>query len=109
MNEWEQAFACIRTHTPTNAALALDADYINAPREDSQNFRAIAERSQVPDYSKDGRMSIAPDVTADWIEGESVQTGLDRATDADRLRALRPLSVHWVVLSGSAATAFPIT
>ena len=99
-NEWEQAFTWIRTQTPTNAAFALDADYINAPREDSQNFRAIAERSVVPDYSKDGGIaSIAPDLTVDWIEGESAQTGLDRATDADRMKALRALSVQWVVLS----------
>ena len=34
--------------------LALDAQYITKPGEDAQGFRAIAERSALPDYSKDG-------------------------------------------------------
>jgi len=107
-NGWEQAFTWIKTHTKTNAAFALDADYVNAPGEDSQNFRAIAERSVIPDYSKDGGIaSIAPDLTSAWLDGESAQKNLDRASDADRLRALRSFPVQWIVLSGAAATAFP--
>jgi len=107
-NGWERAFTWIRANTPTNAAFALDADYINAPGEDSQNFRAIAERSVIPDYSKDGGIaSIAPDLTTDWLDGEFAQKGLDHATDVERVKALQPFPVQWVVLSGTAPTSFP--
>jgi hypothetical protein len=106
-NGWEQAFTWIRNNTDKNAVFALDADYITASGEDSQNFRAIAERSVIPDYSKDGGIaSIAPDLTAEWIEGESAQKGLDRATDADRIRSLRLFPAQWIVLPRNAATAF---
>jgi hypothetical protein len=106
-NDWEKAFTWIRNNTPEDALFALDADYINAPGEDSHNFRAIAERSAVPDYSKDGGIaSIAPDLTADWVAGEKVQKGLDRANDAERIHALRAFPVDWVVLSSRAITGF---
>jgi hypothetical protein len=107
-NGWEQAFMWIRNNTKKNAVFALDADYIDALGEDSQNFRAIAERSVLPDYSKDGGIaSIAPDLTTDWIGGETAQKRLDRSTDASRIRALRMFSVQWIVLSRDAATGFP--
>lgn len=106
-NPWEQAFIWIRQNTPNDAIVAMDAAYINAPGEDAQNFRAIAERSALPDYSKDGGItSIAPDLTADWIHGVSAQTGLDDATDAHRIAALSPWGVQWVVLLQRAATSF---
>lgn len=106
-NDWERAFTWIRNNTPEDALIALDADYINAPGEDSHNFRAIAERSAVPDYSKDGGIaSIASDLTADWFAGEKVQKGLDRATDAERIHAPRAFRVDWVVLSSGAITGF---
>ena len=53
-NAWEQAFVWISRNTPKNAMFALDAEYITKPGEDAQGFRAIAERSVLPDYSKDG-------------------------------------------------------
>ena len=72
-----QAFLWIRGNTPKDALFALDADYINAPGEDAQSFRAIAERSALPDYSKDGgEASIAPDLTAAWSIGQAAQRGL---------------------------------
>jgi hypothetical protein len=40
-NGWEQAFVWVREHTPKDAVVALDANYITAAGEDSQNFRAI--------------------------------------------------------------------
>jgi hypothetical protein len=106
-NQWAQAFLWIRDHTPKNALFALDADYINAPGEDAQCFRAIAERSALPDYSKDGgEASIAPELTTAWKQGQAAQQRLSQKTDAERLAALRPLSVSWVVLEASAATTF---
>jgi hypothetical protein len=108
-NAWVQAFLWIREHTPKDALFALDGDYINAPGEDAQCFRAIAERSALPDYSKDGgEASIAPELTDAWKIGQAVQQGLSgpAMTDAERLAALSPLGVSWVVLESGAATDF---
>ncbi len=106
-NEWEQGFVWIQNHTPENSVFALDANYISDRGEDAQNFRAIAERSALPDYSKDGGVaSIAPDLTNQWIAGEEFQSGLNRTTDAQRIARLRGSSAQWVVLSHSASTQF---
>jgi hypothetical protein len=105
-NSWQEAFLWIREHTPKNALFALDANYIAAPGEDSQNFRAIAERSVLPDYSKDGGLAaIAPELAIQWSYGESLQRHLDRTTDFSRVEKLSPLAVTWIVLSSNAQTA----
>jgi hypothetical protein len=107
-NGWQQAFLWISDHTPKNALFAVDARYISAPDEDSQNFRAMAERSVLPDFSKDGGVAaIAPELAAQWSYGESLQTHLDRASDSSRVDKLVPLGVDWVVLSNSAETDLP--
>lgn len=107
-NGWEQAFLWIRTHTAKDSVVALDADYITARGEDAQNFRAIAERSAIPDYSKDGGIaSIAPDLTQEWMIGEAAQKDLDRASDAQRAETFRALRADWMVLPSAAPTNFP--
>lgn len=106
-NQWEQAFQWIRANTPKNALFALDANYISKPGEDAQCFRAMTERSVLPDYSKDGgEVSITPALAPLWAWGESAQKGLSAETDARRLQALAPLGVDWVVLDRKAATGF---
>jgi hypothetical protein len=107
-NGWQQAFLWIREHTPNDALFALDARYISATGEDSQNFRAMAERSALPDYSKDGGLAaIAPELAPQWSYGESVQTHLDRVSDSSRVDKLAPLAVSWIVLSSVAETDLP--
>jgi hypothetical protein len=104
-NAWVQAFVWIRENTAKGALFALDADYINARGEDAQCFRAIAERSALPDYSKDGgEASIAPELTEAWMKGQAAQAGLSGMTDTERLRVLQPLGVSWVVLDSRAET-----
>lgn len=108
-NAWVQAFLWIRENTPKDALFALDADYINAPGEDAQCFRAIAERGALPDYSKDGgEASIAPELTEAWKTGQVAQQGLSApdVTDAERVAALTPLGASWVVLEAGAETNF---
>jgi len=108
-NPWVQAFLWVRANTPKDALFALDADYINAPGEDAQCFRAIAERSALPDYSKDGgEASIAPEMTPAWMSGQAAQRGLSAlaTTDRERVAALGRLGVTWVVLQAGAATSF---
>ena len=107
-NGWQQAFLWIREHAPNDALFALDARYISAAGEDSQNFRAMAERSALPDYSKDGGLAgIAPELARQWSYGESVQTHLDRVSDSSRVEKLAPLAVSWIVLSSGAETDLP--
>ena len=66
-NPWQQAFLWVRDNTPQGAVFALDAGYITTGGEDAQNFRAIAERSSLSDYSKDGgSASIFPQLAAAW-------------------------------------------
>ena len=106
-NAWEQAFVWIRMNTPQDALFAMDADYIHTPGEDAQNFRAIAERSALPDLSKDGgEASIAPDLAEEWAHGAAAQTGLNTISDTERLARLQPLGVTWVVLNAAAQTGF---
>jgi hypothetical protein len=107
VNPWVRAFLWARDHTPKNALFALDAHYITRDGEDAQCFRAIAERSALPDYSKDGgEASITPSLTEAWVTGQHAQTGLDAAADVDRLGRLKPLAVTWVVLKAPSVTSW---
>jgi hypothetical protein len=104
-NPWKRAFVWISGNTPEDALFALDAHYITAPGEDAQGFRAIAERSVLPDYSKDGGVvSNEPELAAEWMAGQAVQANLNAETDAERIAGLGPLGVGWVVLDRSAKT-----
>lgn len=105
-NPWEQAFLWARENTPVDALFALDAHYITqGHHEDAQCFRAIAERSALPDYSKDGgEASITPSLTADWSAGEGAQEALESESDDARLQHLKPLHVGWIVLEQASRT-----
>ncbi len=105
---WEQAFAWVRQNTSPDALFALDSQYIMVPGEDAQYFSAIAERSALPDYAKDGGLaSISPQLANAWVLGDRAQTGLNRATDTERIAALRPFPVGWIVLPAASPTALP--
>lgn len=106
-NLWEEGFDWIRSNTPEDSVFAMDAHIGLMRGEDAQNFRAIAERSALPDYEKDGGLaSIAPHLTDEWVEGEEVQLGLDVATDAQRIAMLHVSAAQWIVLSRDAVTQF---
>lgn len=98
-NQWVQAFNWIRMNTPRTAVFAIDAHYTFEDGEDTQNFRAIAERSALPDYAKDGGIaSIEPALARPWITGETAQVGLEQALP-EHLETLRAFGVNWIVLS----------
>jgi len=106
-NRWEKAFLWIRENTPKDAVFAMDANYAVLDGEDAQGFRAIAERSSLPDYSKDGgTASNKPALTEEWSQGITLQTGLGRDLDAGRFAALKSIGATWVVLERKAATGF---
>ncbi|WP_263377728.1 hypothetical protein [Granulicella paludicola] len=117
VNPWSQAFVWVRSNTAKDALFALDADYITTPGEDAQTFRATAQRSALPDFSKDGgEASITPALTGLWqqsLEAQfAVQNGthliarnsLSKQNDAERDAHLRPLGVTWMVLLSDALT-----
>jgi hypothetical protein len=106
-NQFEQAFVWISRNTPRDAVFAMDAQYITKPGEDAQGFRAIAERSVLPDFSKDGGMvTNMPELAAAWLQGQAAQAGLNTETDDQRLAALKPMGVTWLVLQRNAVTGF---
>ncbi len=104
-NSWVQAFLWIRDNTPPNAVFALDADYIHAHGEDSQGFRAIAERDSLADRSKDGGAAAVFRQLADrWMAEQSATTDLNNIDDAERRTRLAPFHVDWIVLNTSSST-----
>ena len=106
-NQYEEAFRWIERNTPLDAVFAQDADYITKPGEDAQSFRAIAERSVLPDFSKDGGVvTNKPELANAWREGQAAQMGLDDLPDGERVARLKPFGVTWVVLGRGAATGF---
>ncbi len=106
-NAWVQAFLWVRNNTPVDALFAMDPRYIVAKGEDAQGFRAIAERSALPDYTKDGGVAaIKPELDEQWMQGQIAQSRLNVETDAERTAALRPLHVGWVILSKDSRTEF---
>ncbi len=106
-NYWKQAFIWVRHNTPTDAVFALDANYITMPDEDSQGFRAMAERSSLADYSKDGGASaIFPQLAPDWMTQHTADTGLSSMTDQQRINRLAPFGITWLVLLRTAHTDF---
>lgn len=106
-NQFEQAFVWISRNTPRDALFALDAQYISERGEDAQGFRAIAERSVLPDFSKDGGVvANEPELAATWLQGEVAQAELNTERDDQRIAKLRPLGVTWLMLEPDALTGF---
>jgi len=109
-NRWEQAFSWIKQNTPKDAVFALDANYIVKEGEDAQGFRAIAERSSLPDSKDGGTASNRPELTEEWSRGMALQTGLGgdlgRQAIPGRLAALKSVGATWVILARDAATGF---
>lgn len=108
VNAWTDAFEWVRGHTPVTAVFALDSKYAEAAGEDSQNFRAIADRSAMPDYAKDGGIAaIAPGLTTEWLEGESAQKGLAAGVGSTELARLRAYGVDWIIVPRETPLTIP--
>ncbi len=99
-NPWLQAFAWIRANTPTDAPFALDPHYESLPGEDSHGFRALAERSALADYEKDGGMAArVPPLAPRWLKEVTALKGWQNFQPADFTRLKSDLAVTWVLLS----------
>ncbi|MGA7751891.1 MAG: DUF6798 domain-containing protein [Candidatus Sulfotelmatobacter sp.] len=99
-NPWLQAFTWIRANTPTDALFALDPHYESLPAEDAHGFRALAERSALADYEKDGGMAArVPRLAPRWLNEVTAVNGWKNFRLADFARLKKDLAVTWVVLS----------
>ncbi len=99
-NAWLQAFAWTRQNTPVDSLFALDPHYMTLPGEDYHGFRALAERSVLADYEKDGGMAArVPRLAPRWLKEVNAQTGWQNFQPADFQRLKNDFGVTWVILT----------
>jgi hypothetical protein len=97
-NRWNTAFIWIRNHTPKNAVFALDPDYMLRPGEDSQGFRALAERSALAENIKDsGAVSLFPELAVEWKAEVTAQHGWQQFRPEDFQNLAKEYPVTWIV------------
>jgi hypothetical protein len=98
-NDWLQAFAYIRESTPIDSLFALDPHYMTLSGEDYHGFRALAERSALADYEKDGGMAArVPRLAPRWLKEVNAQNGWRNFQAADFQRLEREFGVTWVII-----------
>lgn len=106
-NPWEQAFLWIRGNTPRDALFALDPHYQQQPHEDTIGFRAMTQRSVLADWNKDGGVAaIYPAVAQKWWNQVTTIHDFSAWNDRQRIQALAPYRVTWIVLARHAVTNF---
>jgi hypothetical protein len=105
-NPWVRAFLWCRDNTPQSALFALDSHYITTPGEDAQTLRATAQRSALPDFSKDGgEAAITPHLAEEWAAGFTAQLDMDQQTAAQLRERLASYGVDWVILRSDSPAA----
>jgi hypothetical protein len=98
-NQWVQAFEWVRTNTPVDAIFALDPVHMSLPGEDSNGFRAIAQRSMLADAIKDGgAVTMFPPMAEEWLKQVQAQSGWKTFQAQDFRRLKEAYGVNWVVL-----------
>ena len=106
-NAWLQGFAWIRQNTPTDAIFAVNPEHMRIPGEDHHGFRALAERSMLPDAGKDSGIStMFPNlpIAEHYEEQARAEHGWDHFEAADFERLHRDWGVTWVVLDRPGVT-----
>jgi hypothetical protein len=99
-NSWLQAFSWIRQNSPVDALFALDPHYETLPDEDYHGFRALAERSALADYEKDGGMAArVPRLAPRWLTEVTALNRWRKFQPADFERLKNEFGVTWIVLS----------
>jgi len=98
-NQWLQAFAWIRQNTPVDSLFAIGPHYVKQPGEDYHGFRALAERSVLADYEKDGGMAArVPRLAPRWLQEVNAQDNWQNFQLADLQRLKKEFGVTWVIL-----------
>jgi hypothetical protein len=109
-NDWLEAFAWVRHNTPSNSLFALDPRYMQLPGEDFHGFRALAERSALADFTKDGGMAArVPSLAPRWLREVRATEGWPNFQAADFEKLKQEFGVNWIVLArpGVAGLACP--
>jgi hypothetical protein len=103
-NPWVNTLLWVRQNTPPDAVFAVDSRYFEDPVADVHGFRAVAERSALADYFKDGGVvSLFPGLADEWKSMSNATYGLNHFSPAQfqSLREEYP-EVSWTVIRGSA-------
>ncbi len=91
-------------NTPKDAVFALDPDYVNEAGNDREGFRAIAERSALPDRAKDGGVAaLFPQLAKEWDFSVRLSSAVNRLGDGQRSQLL-VAGVTWVVVRAEIST-----
>lgn len=103
-NGWVNTLLWVRNNTPQDAVFAVDSRYFMDPDADVHGFRAVAERSALADYFKDGGVvSLFPGLAVEWKQMSNATYGLNRFQAADFHRLKSDYSaVSWTVIHGAA-------
>jgi hypothetical protein len=98
-NPWAMAFCWIRENTSPRTLIALDPFYTLIPGEDTQGFRAIAERSRLVDAIKDsGAVTMFPPLAEEWHVQMQALERWKKFQRADFEDLRNRYKVEWVVL-----------
>ncbi len=102
-NAWLDTTWWIRQNTPRDAIFAVDARYLAVPGVDVHGFRALAERSALADYYKDGGVvAIFPNLAPEWKQMSDATSGLNSFNAEQFSRLAREYPVTWTVIHGAA-------
>jgi hypothetical protein len=98
-NGWAQSFLWIRENTPVDAMFALDPSHKNIHGEDTDGFRALAERSMLADAAEDsGAVTMFPPLGEEWSRQVEAQNGWKSFLARDFHRLGAEYGVNWVIL-----------
>jgi len=100
-NAWVNTLLWVRHNTPRGAVFAVDSRYFTADGVDKHGFRAIARRSELADYFKDGgAVAMFPALAGEWKQMSDATYGLNHFKVADFMRLSREYPVTWTVIHG---------
>ena len=98
-NPWAQAFHWVHGHTAINARFGIDPNYLYIQGEDTNGFRAIAQRSKLSDSGKDsGEVSMFPNLAERWWTEVQAQKNWKSFSEADFARLKNDYGVNWIVV-----------
>jgi hypothetical protein len=99
---WLNATGWIRHNTPQDAIFAVDARYMAVDGVDVHGFRALAERSALADYYKDGGVvAIFPNLATEWKQMSDATLGLNSFSPEQFTRLAHEYPVTWAVIHGA--------
>jgi Domain of unknown function (DUF6798) len=98
-NEWVEVFEWVRLNTPRDAYFVLDPHYQEAAGEDFHDFRSLAERSAMYDYTKDrGVVANWPELAPAWREQVHDRDNWGKFGPADFARLKEKYGVTWAIV-----------